>query len=211
MKSTLEPQSPSGYGKVPFATSGPPDNHKNNYKNMILEITLSAYGSKKTLSTDISKVTINSLRPIPTLPSKDKPVIWVAFHVSIYIYFLLVDLFKQIRQKNLHIIFRNFSRNFCMWFEGPNSRALSGNKFMRSKKSNPGHEWLKKWKGGSNSHNFAQFSLAFLDCGKYCQKYHLHVSVLLKKIVLKLKKFHAIHFGFMNRHYIVWMTQWVYG
>ena len=77
------------------------------------KITLSAYGSKKTLSTDISKVTINSLRPIPTLPSKDKPVIWVvAFHVSIYIYFLLVDLFKQIRQKNLHIIFRNFSRNF---------------------------------------------------------------------------------------------------
>ena len=111
------------------------------------KITLSAYGSKKTLSTDISKVTINSLRPIPTLPSKDKPVIWVAFHVSIYIYFLLVDLFKQIRQKNLHIIFRNFSRNFCMWFEGPNSRALSGNKFMRSKKSNPGHEWLKNERG----------------------------------------------------------------
>ena len=45
MKPTLvEPQSPSGYGKVPFATSGPPnltntgDNHKNNYKNIILEI-----------------------------------------------------------------------------------------------------------------------------------------------------------------------------
>ena len=41
MKPTLvEPQSPSGYGKVPFATSGPPnltntgDNYKNNYKNL---------------------------------------------------------------------------------------------------------------------------------------------------------------------------------
>ena len=45
MKPTLvEPQSPSGYGKVPFATSGPPnltntgDIHKNNYKNIMLEI-----------------------------------------------------------------------------------------------------------------------------------------------------------------------------
>ena len=45
MKPTLvEPQSPCGYGKVPFATSGPSnstntgDNHKNNYKNIILEI-----------------------------------------------------------------------------------------------------------------------------------------------------------------------------
>ena len=45
MKPTLvELQIPSGYGKVPFATSGPPnstntgDNHKNNYKNIILEI-----------------------------------------------------------------------------------------------------------------------------------------------------------------------------
>ena len=44
MKQTLvEPQSPSGYGKVSFATSGPSsltktgDNHKNNYKNIILE------------------------------------------------------------------------------------------------------------------------------------------------------------------------------
>ena len=44
MKPTLiEMQSPSGYGKVPFATSGSPnstntgDNHKNNYKN-VLEI-----------------------------------------------------------------------------------------------------------------------------------------------------------------------------
>ena len=45
VKPTLvEPQSPSGYGKVPFATYGPPnstntgDIHKNNYKNIILEI-----------------------------------------------------------------------------------------------------------------------------------------------------------------------------
>ena len=45
MEPTLvEPQSPSGYGKVPFAMSGPPNLtntgniHKNNYKNMILEI-----------------------------------------------------------------------------------------------------------------------------------------------------------------------------
>ena len=45
MKPTLvEPQSPSGNDKVPFATSGPPnltntgDNHKNNYTNIILEI-----------------------------------------------------------------------------------------------------------------------------------------------------------------------------
>ena len=45
MKPTLvEPQSPSGYGKVPFAMSGPPnltntgDIRKNNYKNIILEI-----------------------------------------------------------------------------------------------------------------------------------------------------------------------------
>ena len=45
MKPTLvEPQSPSGYGKVPFATSGPPnltntgDIRKNNYKNIILKI-----------------------------------------------------------------------------------------------------------------------------------------------------------------------------
>ena len=45
MKPTLvEPQSPSGYGKVPFTTSGLPnltntgDNHKNNYKNIIVEI-----------------------------------------------------------------------------------------------------------------------------------------------------------------------------
>ena len=44
-KPTLaEPQSPRGYGKVPFAMSGPPnltntgDSHKNNYKNTILEI-----------------------------------------------------------------------------------------------------------------------------------------------------------------------------
>ena len=42
MKPTLvEPQSPSGYGKVPFATGGPSnstntgDNHKSNYKNII--------------------------------------------------------------------------------------------------------------------------------------------------------------------------------
>ena len=47
MKPTLvEPQSPSGYGKVPFATSGPSnltntgDNHKNNYRNIILEISI---------------------------------------------------------------------------------------------------------------------------------------------------------------------------
>ena len=45
MKPTLvKRQSPSGYGKVPFATSGPPnltntgDIHKNGYKNKILEI-----------------------------------------------------------------------------------------------------------------------------------------------------------------------------
>ena len=44
----VEPQSPSGYGKVPFATSGPPnstntgDNHKKNYKNIILEISMVA-------------------------------------------------------------------------------------------------------------------------------------------------------------------------
>ena len=45
VKPTLvETQSPSGYGKVPFATSGPPnstnagDIHKNNYKNIILEM-----------------------------------------------------------------------------------------------------------------------------------------------------------------------------
>ena len=45
MKPTLiEQQSPSGYGKVPFAISGPPswtntsDIHKNTYKNIILEI-----------------------------------------------------------------------------------------------------------------------------------------------------------------------------
>ena len=50
MKPTLvEPQSPSGYGKVPFATSGPPnstntgDNLKNNYKNIILEIEINVY------------------------------------------------------------------------------------------------------------------------------------------------------------------------
>ena len=48
MKPTLVvPQSPSGYGKVPFATSGPPNsrntgnNHKNNYKNIMLEISSS--------------------------------------------------------------------------------------------------------------------------------------------------------------------------
>ena len=46
VKQTLdEPQSPSSYAKVPFATSGPPNLtntgniHKNNYKNIILEIT----------------------------------------------------------------------------------------------------------------------------------------------------------------------------
>ena len=45
MKATLvEPQGPSSNGKVPFATSGPHnltntgDIHKNNYKNIILEI-----------------------------------------------------------------------------------------------------------------------------------------------------------------------------
>ena len=49
MKPTLvEPQSRSGYGKVPFATSGPPnltntgDIHKNNYKSIILEMPNSA-------------------------------------------------------------------------------------------------------------------------------------------------------------------------
>ena len=45
MKPTLvEAQSSSGYGKVPYTTSGPPkstntgDIRKNGYKNMILEI-----------------------------------------------------------------------------------------------------------------------------------------------------------------------------
>ena len=45
MKPTLvEAQSSSGYGKVPYTTSGPPistntgDIRKNDYKNMILEI-----------------------------------------------------------------------------------------------------------------------------------------------------------------------------
>ena len=41
---SVEPQSSRGYGKVPFATSGPPnstntgDNHKNYYKNILLEM-----------------------------------------------------------------------------------------------------------------------------------------------------------------------------
>ena len=50
MKPTLvEPQSPSGYGKVPFATSGPPyftntgDIHKNNYKNIVLQICINKF------------------------------------------------------------------------------------------------------------------------------------------------------------------------
>ena len=45
MKPTLvEPHSPNGFGKVSFDTSGPPnstntgDIHKNNYKNIKLEI-----------------------------------------------------------------------------------------------------------------------------------------------------------------------------
>ena len=45
MKPTLvEPHSPDGFGKVSFDTSGPPnstntgDIHKNNYKNIILDI-----------------------------------------------------------------------------------------------------------------------------------------------------------------------------
>ena len=46
MKPTLvKPHSRNGFGKVPFATSGPPnstntgDIHKNNYKNIMIEIT----------------------------------------------------------------------------------------------------------------------------------------------------------------------------
>ena len=79
MKPTLvEPQSPSGYGKVPFATSGPPnltntgDNHKNNYKNIILEILAVLFKTNSIVFKEVKKSLNILLICCPKYPAKIK-------------------------------------------------------------------------------------------------------------------------------------------